>query len=116
MDKEVAVLLVSVSGCVTEGTSIDKLVIKPARSPTVLCNWGTLALERASGTELSTGGSPEPDARRILTMRSKPADPDPQGLCDTEHKEPVGETGWFNGGDGGLEYLTIRQRVIWATN
>lgn len=86
------------------------------KSPIVPCGWGTLVLERAPDKELRTGGSPEPDARRILIMRSKPADSAPRGLSGAEHEELDGEEGRSRGGDGGLEYLTMRQRVIWATN
>lgn len=71
-----------------------------------------MALEPGPGPELTMGGSPEPDASRILIMRSRPADSAPRGLCGAEHGEVDGEVGRFNGGDGGLEYRTIRQRVI----
>lgn len=73
-----------------------------------------MVLESGPGTELTMGGSPAPDASRILIMRSKPDDSAPRGLCGAEHDEVdvEGEVGRFNGGDGGLEYRTIRQRVI----
>jgi hypothetical protein len=107
---------VPVSDAITEGPSIDKSIIKLVKSPTVPCDWGTMVLEPGSDTELMMGGSPRPDASRILIMRSKPDDSAPRGLCGAEHDTVVGEVGRFNGGDGGLEYRTIRQRVIWATS
>lgn len=100
----------------TEGASMDKSIIKLARCPTRPCDWGKSALDRAPGKELTTGGSPEPDASRILIMRSKPVESAPQGLCGAKHEDVDGNAGRFDGGDGVLEYWTMRQRVIWATS